>query len=179
MPFDLGGFHWGDDIVFDQGTGELDLDTGFEKATDIILEKLIRKSLVEKCGYRLREIMLFGFGQGGMAALNVAARMASEEKEELGGVVSIGAPLPTSAKITDVKKPQTPILVCKAKSRSAVKDSDIARLKETFEYVQVVEWKKTGDGMPSNREEMLPIMQFFARRLRSTRGVLEGSIEIT
>jgi hypothetical protein len=33
--------------------------------------------------------------------------------------------------------------------------------------------------MPSNRDEMMPIMQFLARRLRSRKGVVEGAVEIS
>lgn len=68
---DLGGFHWGDDIIFDSTSGGLDADAGFKQTTDFLL-KLLRDGLVEKCGYSLRELMFFGFGQGGMAALNAA-----------------------------------------------------------------------------------------------------------
>jgi hypothetical protein len=32
--------------------------------------------------------------------------------------------------------------------------------------------------MPKNREEALPMMHFFARRLRSQKGVPEGSVEL-
>lgn len=68
---DLGGFHWGDDIIFDSSSGGIDADAGFKQSTQL-LQSVILTSLVEKCGYRLREIVLFGFGQGGMTALNAA-----------------------------------------------------------------------------------------------------------
>jgi hypothetical protein len=55
--------------------------------------------------------------------------------------------------------------VCKGSRNSAVKDADVTRLKQYFAFAEVKQWKKVGDGMPSNREEMLPIMQFIARRL--------------
>ena len=178
MPFELGGYHWGDDIVFDQGTGAIDPDAGYKKATAFILEKLIKQTLISKCGYCFRDIMIYGFAQGGTAALNVAAALSAESQDELSGVISIGGPLASDARIQSSKKAQTPVLVCKGKTRSAVKDGDEARIKDTFEYVQVVDWKKSGDGMPANREEMLPIMQFFARRLKSVRGVPSGSVEL-
>jgi len=86
LPFDLHGFHWGDDIVFDEGTGEMDVDTGFKKSVDLLVRDVIEKCLCEKCGYTPRDVILFGFGQGGCVALGCAAAM----KSELGGVVSIG-----------------------------------------------------------------------------------------
>ena len=68
---DLGGFHWGDDIIFDSTSAGLDPDAGFKQST-VLLRSVVQDILVEKCGYNPRELMLFGFGQGGMAALNVA-----------------------------------------------------------------------------------------------------------
>lgn len=220
LPFDLGGFHWGDDILIDENTGEMDLDTGFTKSAPLILDKLIQESLVGKCGYKLREILLFGFGQGGMVALNVAARLEHGEvlklhskpfepspltggslsmgktdhkvsdatgdpkkdsylPQELEGVISIGGFIPHTTPPPKKGKYKTPVLLCKARSGSSVKNHHVARLKDLFEYVEVVDWKKAGDSMPGNRDEMMPIMQFFAKRLRSTRGVPEGSMEIT
>ncbi|KAF2269471.1 phospholipase/Carboxylesterase superfamily protein [Lojkania enalia] len=177
LPFDLGGFHWGDDLVFDQSTGDMDVDTGFKTSTRIVLESIIREGLIGKCGYRSREIMIFGFAQGAMVGLQVAAEL---EEYELGGVVSIGGVLSLSLPLKALeKKSRTPVLVCKGSRDSAVSDSAVAKLKDAFEFVEIKEWKKTGDGMPSSREEMLPIMQFFARRLRSNQGVPTGSVELT
>jgi predicted esterase len=68
---DLDGFHWGDDIIFDSSNGGLDADAGF-KQTTAMLKGLVEDDLIGTCGYKAREIMLFGFGQGGMAALNTA-----------------------------------------------------------------------------------------------------------
>lgn len=68
---DLDGRHWGDDILFDSTTGGLDADAGF-KGTTKVLTDVVRDVLIAKCGYRSREILFFGFGQGGMAALQLA-----------------------------------------------------------------------------------------------------------
>ncbi|KAF1967251.1 alpha/beta-hydrolase [Bimuria novae-zelandiae CBS 107.79] len=176
LPFGLDGFHWGDDMIFDQHTGEMDMDTGFKEATQVVLDKVIKEGLIAKCGYATRNIVLFGFAQGGMVALNVAASLDGE----LGGVVSIGGGLSLSAPLRPIdKKGRTPVLVCKASSGSKVTDGALKRLKDAFEFVEVKEWKRNGDGMMRNRDEMLPIMQFLARRLRSRRGVPEGSVELT
>jgi predicted esterase len=154
----------------------MDLDTGFTRSNKLLLNEIIQQGLVQKCGYKLREILLFGFGQGGMVALSVAAELGTEI---LGGVVSIGGVLPDKAPLPEVgKKSRTPVIVCKGNRSSAVKESNVRRLKDTFEFLEVREWKKIGDGMPSSREEMMPIMQFFARRLRSMKGVPKGSVEI-
>jgi predicted esterase len=177
LPFDLGGFHWGDDLIFDQNTGEMDIDTGFKSSTRLVLDTIIREGLMTKCGYKAREIMLFGFAQGGMVALQAAAEL---ERDELGGVISVGGALPLSVPLAALQeKSRTPILVCKSSRGSLVTEGAISKLKDAFEFVEVKEWKKNRDGMPSNREEMMPIMQFFARRLKSTRGVPAGSVELT
>jgi predicted esterase len=177
MPFDLGGFHWGDDLQFDSSTGEMDVDNGFKRSSRMLLENVIREGLMGECGYRAREILIFGFGQGAMVGLQTAAEMG---EDELGGVISIGGILPSSLPLSALdRKSRTPIIVCKGSRGSAVTDSAIAKLKDIFEFVEIKEWKKAGDGMPNNAGEMLPIMQFFARRLRSMRGVPAGSVELT
>jgi predicted esterase len=176
LPFDLGGFHWGDDMVFDHKTGEMDMDTGFKAATRLLLHAIIQETLITKCGYKAREIMIFGYAQGGMVGLQAAAE---HDGEELGGVISVGGTLSLSVPLTALnKKSKTPVLVCKASRGSAVTDGAISRLKDGFAFLEIKEWKKNGDGMPSSREEMVPIMQFFARRLRSTQGVPSGSVEL-
>jgi predicted esterase len=68
---DLGGHHWGDDIIFDSNGGGLDSDSGFGQST-AMLKGLVEEDVIGKCGYKAREIVHFGFGQGGMAALNLA-----------------------------------------------------------------------------------------------------------
>jgi predicted esterase len=154
----------------------MDLDTGFKRSKKLLVEEVIQQGLIQKCGFKSREILLFGFGQGGMVALNAAAELGSEI---LGGVVSIGGVLPDKAPLPEVgKKSRTPIIVCKGNRNSAVKESNVRRLKDTFEFLEVKEWEKIGDGMPNSRDEMMPIMQFFARRLRSMKGVPKGSVEI-
>jgi predicted esterase len=71
---DLEGAHWGDDIIFDSTTGGLDADSGLKESTEL-LKILIKETLVEKCGYAPRDIVVFGFGQGGMVALSAARKL--------------------------------------------------------------------------------------------------------
>jgi len=171
LPLELGGFHWGDDIQFDQSNGNMEFDTGFAKTVRTIKHDVIKGSLIGNCGFKLREIMLFGFGQGGMAALAAAASIT----EELGGIISIGGPLlsPSAA-----KQVHTPTLVLGGSSNTLITKSAITSLKAAFQNVEYQKWNKVGDGMPRSREEMLPIMRFFARRLKSRKGAPEGSVEI-
>lgn len=144
------------------------------KAQQTILGKMVRV-LTKTCGFSLRNLFFFGFGQGGMVSLSAANEMV---REEFGGTVSIGGGLPSESPVHQAKS-KGPILVCRAKNGSAVTDSNIKRLRDCFEFVEVEEWNCTGDRMPTNRDEMLPIMRFFARRMRSQQGVPRGAIALT
>ena len=172
LPFELGGFHFGDDIQFDSASGQMELDTGFSQIIRVLKEDVIQETLIRKCGYQPREIILFGFGQGAMAAMATASSMF----EELGGVISIGGPLPTLSHPS--KGSKTPVLVLGGSSSTCITRTVVEKLKAAFTDVEYHKWSKIGDGMPSNREEMLPIMRFLAGRLRSRKGVPEGSLEI-
>lgn len=103
---------------------------------------------------------------------------ASDTTPELGGIISIGAGLPSEAPATLDTKCNTPILVCAGSDQSAVTSTSEDKLKRLFEHVEIKRYRKPGDSMPSNRDEMMPIMQFFSRGLRSTKGVPEGSVEV-
>jgi predicted esterase len=183
MPFDIDGAHWGDDIVFDNDS-VIDPDAGFKASTNTVFNDVICKVLIDKCGYRPREIHIFGFGQGGMLALTVAAQSRKDDEHgdtvSIGSVISIGGALPASTYLSAVgKKSRTPVLLCHGYRLSAIKEGHVDRLKDFFDFVETKEWRKTGDGMPASREEMMPIMQFWARRLQSRRGVPKGSVEVT
>lgn len=40
------------------------------------------------------------------------------------------------------------------------------KLKRNFEQVRVSRYRRTSDGMPRNRDEMFPVMQFLSTRLQ-------------
>jgi len=136
LPFELGGFHWGDDIIFDQGTGNMDVDTGFEKATSLIKRDIVEDALVKKCGYLPRDIVFFGLGQGGMAALATAATIS----QELGGVVSVGGPQPSATRNTS--KSPTPVLILGGSSNSHVTITALTNLRTTFQHVEYQKWER-------------------------------------
>ena len=175
LPFDLGGYHWGDDIIFDHSTGEMESDTGFDKARRTIGNEVIQDVLISKCGYKARDIFLFGFGQGAMAA--VATILAMHSLGEFGGIVSISGPVPASSlEIASASK--TPICVLAGSSDTLITKSALTNLRRCFEKVTYRKWQRAGDGMPKDRDEMYPIMRFLASRMRSQSGVPEGSVEI-
>ncbi|KAI1336218.1 alpha/beta-hydrolase [Xylariaceae sp. FL0016] len=174
-------FHWGDDLTLDTSTGDLDPDPGFSKAQEVVLEKLVRDTIIGTCGWETNDILLFGFGQGGSLALGLSSRLrgggrvvdVTDGDQTTGtsfkGVVSIGGPLPTSMipTLSSRNKARTPVLICHGRNSESIDGDAIDVVKREFLDVREVKWKKADDGMPKNREEMLPIMQFFAERLRA------------
>ncbi|KAK3299180.1 uncharacterized protein B0H64DRAFT_454909 [Chaetomium fimeti] len=189
------GYHWGDDITFSSSSGQLDPDPGFATARRWITERLIGEVLLRRCGWEVGDVMVFGFGQGGSVALGLGSWLrrggfegSSEGASEGGGdgngdglggralkgVVSVGGGLPLSMVPPPVRggggvvgKAKTPVLVCCGRESEAV-DADAEEvLEREFETVKVVRWNRSDDGMPRSRGEVLPMMQFFAERLRS------------
>lgn len=165
----------------DEARGELDTDPGFARARDLVLGELVRGVLVGKLGWEMSDVMFFGFGQGGSLALGLASQLRVQPKvvevsdgegsgsssnlggETCKGAVSIGGPLPYS---------MIPTVSSRKKSKSKVlavqlSDSNIDTIKKEFEDVRVVQWKRREVDMPRNREEMFPIMKFFADQMRS------------
>lgn len=170
-------------MLVDEGRGELDVDAGF-KISGEVLGRVVREVLVERCQFPARNILFYGFGQGGMLTLHLASLISSSsssspEAMEFGGIISIGGRLPsTSTSTSSSSKSKTPILVCGGSRSTQITRQSIDVLKSRFADVEYVKWEKHEDSMPRSREEMLPIMKFFARRLRSRAGVPEGAVEV-
>lgn len=177
---DAGGdqhFHWGDDLSVDTNTGELDPDPGFDKASRLVMQKLVKDTLIDRCGWEMNDILFFGFGQGASLALGLASRLRSVERiidvsdgdeatrNKVGktckGVVSIGGPLPQSMvpSLSSREKSNTPVLVCQ------LSEDEADAVKREFKDVRVVNWKRREVAMPRDRDEMFPIMKFIADQL--------------
>jgi predicted esterase len=172
---DSPGFHWGDDLALASAGGGLDADPGFARAADLLLGRLLRDTLVAKLGWEERDVLVFGFGQGGALALGLAARLAVEAGDDnatglrsLKGIVSVGGALPASmtSTISSRAKSATPVLLCRGRASETLDDDAVGYVRREFSDVEVVEWRKADDSMPRNRDEMLPVMKFFAARLR-------------
>jgi predicted esterase len=174
-----GFWHWGDDLTVNEATGDIDEDPGFTGAETRIMDTLIKGVLLDKCGWELSDILFFGFGQGGSLALGLASRLRAAPRVEevtdddndeqshrrprvFKGIVSLGGPLPASMVpigVAEHKKSDTRVLVCQ------LGDDAVDGVKKEFEHVTVVNWQLRGLHMPGSREEMVPLMKFFAERL--------------
>lgn len=107
---------------------------------------------------------------------------ASLSSLSLGGVMAIGGLLPLSLSLPAAgKSNRTPILLLSGSSSplAAADSSPLKRVRSSFEFVTYHRWKKPGDTMPKNRDEVLPMMQFWARSLKSRRGVPDDAVQIT
>ncbi|KAI9664238.1 MAG: hypothetical protein M1831_002417 [Alyxoria varia] len=182
LPFDLHGYHWADDLLFDQDQDAPAADPnagGVEKSMKMLVEEVIRGVLVGKCGFRAGEVQVFGFGAGGGVAMGCAQAFETATDEALGGVVNIGGtvpPLPSEYGKRSGKF-KTPVLTLYGSSKSALTTTAAREVKNKFEDAEFHCWReKEGDGMPSSREEMLPIMRFWGRRLRAA--APEGAVEV-
>ena len=98
-------------------------------------------------------------------------------KAELGGVVSIGGPLPGEAPASSSTRSKTPVLVCAGVESLWVNAGAEEKLKKNFQDVTVSRYRRRGDTMPQSRDEMLPVMKFLASRLRQ--GPPQGTVEVT
>ncbi|KAK9468300.1 Alpha/Beta hydrolase protein [Lipomyces arxii] len=166
MPFDLGGFQWGDDVVFskDPASGEevLSPDAEFNKAR-LYLDNVIRNVLERKCGFMPAEnVILWGYGQGAMVALDMAAC-----KFNLCAVVSVGGWIPGFVKPRDIidLPRSTSVLLCGGDKNSAVTNEKVRQAEQLFKECRRVKFDMNGDLMPRNKQEMAPILRFLLRIL--------------
>lgn len=182
LPYPFGpGDQWSDDIQVDTGAGSLDAESSpLIKAVGIVAEDVIQEVLISRFKFRPDHIHLFGFGQGGSVALALPLHPALSSLS-LGGVISIGGGLPLSTSVIASTKNRTPVLILSGSKSplASVDSSPLKRVKSAYEFVSYHQWKKSDDSMPKNRDEVLPMMQFWSQRLKSWRGVPDDAVEIS
>lgn len=179
LPFPFGpGTQWSDDVQVDTRSGTFDDDSPLVKSTETLLKTV--QTLQKQCGYRPDQIHLFGYGQGGSLALSIVLHEELEGKPSLGSVLSIGGILPNSARHTFKSKQRTPIMLMGGSKGALARDdgSPVKRIKDLCDFVEYHQWKKSNDGLPQSRDEAYPMLQFLARRLKSSRGVPAGAVEV-
>jgi predicted esterase len=188
LPLGLPGTQWSEDLHVDTSTGDLDLDVSpLAVAVRLVADDVIAKTLIDRFKYRPDQIHLFGFGQGGSVAVAVPLHPSlTTVSSSLGGVISIGGGIPLSLSTAGEAsrgegKVRTPLLLLSGSKSplAAVGSSPLKRVNDAYEFVDYHRWKKADDSMPKNRDEVMPMMQFWARRLRSRRGVPDDAVELT
>ncbi|KAK9457870.1 Alpha/Beta hydrolase protein [Dipodascopsis uninucleata] len=168
MPFEMGGFHWGDDLVFSKdplagGGNEDDVlspDAPFSRSRRFLSDNIIREVLVEKCGFDAAEnIIIWGYGQGAMAALDVAACSMN-----IKAVISIGGWIPASVTPSQIiSLPRTTkVLLCRAQEKTAVSGQHVDTARRIFSSCKTAILPTKGDRMPNTFDEMAPILSFLS-----------------
>jgi hypothetical protein len=108
-----------------------------------------------------------------------ALTATKEFKTDLGGAISIGGRIPSSCMLVNRPKKTAPVLLLGGSKESMASGDAVRSTKGTLEHVEHHQWKKADDSMLKAREKALPVTQFLARRLRSQKGVPEGSVELS
>lgn len=181
LPYPLGpGDQWSEDLQVDTGTGALDPDSPLNRAVELVAQDVIIKVLVDKFKYRHDHIHLFGLGQGGSVAASVPLHPSLTSASSLGGVISIGGYLPLATAARSARD-KTPVLVLSGSTSpfASPESSPLKRVQAAYEFVTYHLWKKADDSMPKNRDEVLPMMQFWSRSLKSRRGVPDNAVQIS
>ena len=158
-------------------------NAGFKQAVEVVRREVVDEVLVRRCGYRERCVHWMGYGQGGETALACAlasstrsVKGSSDTIVEFGSVISVGGPLLAEIIAPKGRSP-TPVLLLGGSLNSVVTSSSLKHTRERFQVGEYHQWKgNMGDGMPVDREEMMPLMKVWGRRMRSVGGVPEGSV---
>ncbi|KAL8756030.1 MAG: hypothetical protein Q9184_004630 [Pyrenodesmia sp. 2 TL-2023] len=126
------------------------------------LTEMIRSSLIARCGFSPRDILLLGHGFGAMAVL---ATTALWRDIELGGAVSIEGPLPSylQARSPDVIK--TPVLIVGTTS-VGLDHLSLEWINKRFDCVDTWTYKGAQDTVFKTDELAKPLLDFLAHRLR-------------
>jgi pimeloyl-ACP methyl ester carboxylesterase len=137
------------------------------------LRHLLEALTSSEVGWKLSDIHLFGWGQGGTMALELASHLSSKplnaDQRRFGSVISICAPILSLPGTLS----QTPALTFTRISPSSAAHQRLANdLKKAFKDVEVVngEKGKGGEDMPRGRNEWEGIMRFWGNVLAKDEG---------
>ena len=146
------GYHWAD------AAGE----ATFIQTSTVILDQVIKDVLMSKCRFHPQNIVILGYGEGGMAALAAAA---SWQGFELGGVVSIGGPIPNYVQMEPGVRAKTPALIIGG-ALGEINAAALQVVQESFIYINTDIRKGEHDLIPETQEQLKPLWDFLAHRLR-------------
>ncbi|KAL8942731.1 MAG: hypothetical protein Q9216_001479 [Gyalolechia sp. 2 TL-2023] len=154
VPSSKNSYHWADTVD--------EWEKGFLKSSATVLE-IIKTSLISNCGFTPRDILIVGHGQGGMAAMATAALW---NEVELGGVVSIGGPLPPYIRLDSSKPIKTAVLAVGGSLGNLSSDRALDCIKARFICVDVSIIEGANDNVLDRDESMNALLAFLAHRLR-------------
>ncbi|WVQ79737.1 hypothetical protein IAT38_001837 [Cryptococcus sp. DSM 104549] len=160
------------------------------------LRTLLEALTSKEVGWRLEDIHLFGWGQGGTVALELGVDIGrtllkapgdgtetkAAEGKRLGSIVSICAPLLTHP--SSSLNIATPVLYFTRQSpQSAVQQSAVSMLKRAYREVEVVQGGKgsgsgKGEDMPRGKDEWWGVMKFWGQVLGRADEGWKGSGEV-
>ena len=134
----------------------------FIQTSTVILDQVIKDVLMTKCGFQPRDIVILGNGEGGMAALAAAA---SWQGFELGGVISIGGPMPDYVRPEHGVGAKTPALIIGG-ALGEINNVALQLIRDSFIYTDADIRKGEHDRVPETQEQLRPLWDFFAHRLK-------------
>lgn len=139
---------------------EDNVDT-FLKTSYLILGDVISALLISKCNFPARKIVLFGQGEGAMAALTISSAW---ERVEFGGVICVGGQLPSHIAPSRDTKSKTAVLLL---GGSLGMTNPIAkhRIQQNFSYVDCDLLEGKNDALPRNKQQLRSLRDFFSHRL--------------
>ena len=146
------GYHWTDAAW--EGT--------FIQTSTVILDQVIKDVLMSRCRFQPQNIVILGHGEGGMAALAAAA---SWQGFELGGVVSIGGPMPHYVQPESGVRARTPALIIGG-ALGEINAAALQLIQKSFMYTDTDIRNREDDLIPETQEQLKPLLDFFAHRLR-------------
>lgn len=160
-------YMWGEQLEFSESGGLVD-EADFTHAKSLIsavLDEIVAENILPG------QITVFGHGQGGMLALEIAASRGTN-------VVSIGATLPT--KSSDLPSTGRRALICGGDVDSNVEASALKTLNKHFTNVAHLKWRQSGDAFPSTskRNCWRPILEFLSKCIVQMRGLPEGTVQL-
>ncbi|WWC90543.1 uncharacterized protein L201_005479 [Kwoniella dendrophila CBS 6074] len=155
------------------------------------LRMLITKLCSKEIGWKLNEVHLFGWGQGGTIALELGLSIGksplqipssdgkTQAYKRLGSIISICAPLLTHP--TSSLELETPICnFTRYKSNSSIHAKQKAILNRVFKKVEFVHAPNQGnvEAMPRNKDEWWGVMKFWGQILIRKDQGWKGSGEV-
>jgi hypothetical protein len=145
---------------------------------DKVIDYLTRSTSNDGCGWSLGRIHFFGFAQGGSVAAEFSLRRWKkitsrnqniDDTSRLASIVSIEGPLLEYPTV----KSQCPTPFFFFHRTRTHNSSDLSAIRKA--YSDVKDARMSGDtGMPRNKEEWGPIIQFWGRVLSSRMPDIEG-----